>query len=344
MRGSGIKSCQKRSDLIKMDIVYASDERFAQILCTSLISLLESNREEDITVHILDDSITKESKNLLQAVADRYSTHLNFIPLPDLDELAGQKIDSTRWAKTTFGRLFLPIIAPNLERIIYIDCDTLVLENLSYLMQMKLPERSSCAAVVECMGDLHKANVGLRPEDPYFNAGVMLIDLNKWRKENVVKRFSQCIQRRKGCVPYVDQGVINEVLRGEIAVLPPKYNVMTVCYDFDYIEMQRYRRTKYPYERQEYTAAKKNPTIVHFTTSFLSRRPWISAKQTHPFAEKWREYKSMTPWSEASLWKDNRGMLKKGYEMLCNILPRSIAVGMSGFLHSTVKAARERDK
>lgn len=341
MRGGGIKSCQKRRDLIKMDIVYASDERFAQILCTSLISLLESNREEDITVHILDDSITEGSKNLLQAVADRYNTHLNFIPLPNLDELAGQKIDSTRWAKTTFGRLFLPIIAPNLERIIYIDCDTLVLGNLSYLMQMKLPERSSCAAVVECMGDLHKANVGLSLEDPYFNAGVMLIDLNKWRKENVVQRFSQCIQRRKGCVPYVDQGVINEVLRGEIAVLPPKYNVMTVCYDFDYIEMQRYRKTRYPYTKADYMYAKMHPVIVHFTTSFLSRRPWINATQTHPFAEKWSEYKALTPWKDTPLWEDQRTLVKKMYETFFHVIPRLLAVEISGILHSTFKAKKD---
>lgn len=328
-------------NLTPLDIVYASDENYVPILGVSLTSLFENNRETPIAVHILDDRICEKSHEQLARVAERYAQKIEFIPIPDLDKLSGQKIDALRWSKTAFARLYLATLAPQLGKVLYIDCDTMILGDLSPLGKMELPERCSCAAVTECMGDKHKENVGLNSEDPYVNSGVMLIDLDRWREQATEELFSAYIRQCSGRIPYVDQGVINAVLKDQIAELEPKYNVMTVCYDFSYKELQHYRKTFYPYSESSYAQAKKSPIIVHFTTSFLSRRPWINAKQTHPFAEKWREYKNMTPWKDTLLWKDQRTAVKKVYEIFFHAIPRSLAVEISGILHSTFKAKKD---
>ena len=324
-----------------LDVIYASDENYVQILCVSMLSLLKNNQHINIHLHILDDRISAESRKKLMLVAETYGTQLNFISIPDLDLLAGQKIDALRWSKTAFARLYLSTIVPDLHQVLYIDCDTLVLGDLSIFCRMPLPAGCSCAAVVECMGDARKANVGLRPENPYINSGLMFIDLDQWRDSNMEHAFSSYIKRCNGRIPYVDQGVINAVLKGSITCLEPQYNVMTVCYDFDFEEMQKYRKTQYPYTKDAYINAKAHPVIVHFTTSFLSRRPWINAEQTHPFAEKWREYKALTPWADIPLWEDLRSTVKRIYEMFFHIIPRSTAVELSGILHSTLKAKKD---
>lgn len=329
-------------NLTPLDVVYASDENYVSILGVSLTSLFENNRETPIRVHILDDRICEESREQLARVAERYAQKIEFIPIPDLDKLAGQKIDALRWSKASFARLYLATLAPQLRKVLYLDCDTMILGDLRPLGKMELPNGCSCAAVAECMGDKHKENVGLKSGDPYVNSGVMLIDLDRWREQEIEKLFSAYIQKCSGRIPYVDQGVINAVLKGQIATLDPKYNMMTVCYDFNYKELQRYRKTIYSYSESSYERAKKYPVVVHFTTSFLSRRPWINAKQTHPFSKKWREYKAMSPWADVNLWKDNRSLMKKTYERIFHILPRTVAVDLSGFLHSTVKAIKDR--
>lgn len=104
---------------------------------------------------------------------------------------------------------------------------------------------------------------------------VMLIDLDKWRAEDIIPRFASCIQEHSGRVPYVDQGCINEVYRGDIVTLPLRYNVYTLLYDFTYEEAEAFQREPCTYTRKESEDAKRHPTVVHFTSSFHSRRPWI---------------------------------------------------------------------
>ena len=336
--------CGKIGENCKMNIVYASNDRFAQILGISLLSLFENNKDMELTVYILDDKITKENRQKLLSIGNKYNRSLNFVAIPDLNKLAGQKIDVQRWSLAAFSRLYLPSLLPDVKRALYIDCDTLVLGDLSDLERLQLPEKDNCAAVVECIGNKHKKNVGLEAQDNYINSGVMLIDLDRWREQKIEQCFSLYIQEMQGLVPYVDQGVINHVLKDQIYILPPEYNVTTVCYDFKYEELPRYRKTKYLYSKSSFEQAKTHPVVVHFTTSFLSRRPWIRSKQTHPFAQKWRKYKEISPWADMPFWPDNRGKIKKIYEKFFHMLPRLAAVELSGFLHSDAKALIERKK
>ena len=71
-----------------MDIVYASDNRFAQILGVSLLSLFDNNSDADLSVYILDDGITNENKEKLLSIAQKYNRGLKFVSIPDLDQLA----------------------------------------------------------------------------------------------------------------------------------------------------------------------------------------------------------------------------------------------------------------
>ena len=74
--------------------------------------------------------------------------------------------------------------------------------------------------------------VGLKYNDRYINSGVILINLKKWREDNLEKKFIDFINKYNGDVPCADQGTINGVCKNKILIIHPKYNTMTPMFSF----------------------------------------------------------------------------------------------------------------
>ena len=72
-----------------------------------------------------------------------------------------------------------------------------------------------------------KETIGMKPEDAYFNSGVILMDLARWRAEDVLKKLLDFYGAHAGSLFACDQDTINGALRGRICSLPPKYNFFT---------------------------------------------------------------------------------------------------------------------
>lgn len=322
---------------MEMNIVYASDNNYADILGTSMLSLFENNKMcNEINVYILNDGINDDNKKKILQIGNMYKRKVVYIDIPNLHKLAGVKIHTNeRWSLSTFSRLFLERILPdNIEQVLYLDCDTLINDSLEELFMTDLNDKL-CAGVSDCISDGHKNNVGLVSDDYYINAGVMLISLKNWKNAHICDRFIDFINRYNGNTPYVDQGVINGTMRGEIMPLDLKYNVYTALFDFNYSDLMLFRKPLHYYSESEVRQAINKPAIVHFTTSFLSLRPWIKGCE-HPYVSEWLRYKSMTPWSDEPLRADNRSLKKKVTLALYNILPKVLAVRIAGWIHAIV--------
>ena len=320
-----------------MNIVYASDNNYADILGVSIVSLFENNRNsKEINVYILDDRIQEDNHIKLLSIGEKYGRTIIFIPVPDLNKLAGVSIHANdRWSMSAFSRLFLEKIMPiSVEQVIYLDCDILVNDSLEELFYTDLGNYY-CAGVSDCISDQHKANVGLRRGDYYINSGVMLISLKNWRNNQLCERFVAFIDEFGGDIPYVDQGVINGTISEYIMPLELKFNCYTAIYDFNYKDLMRYRKPTGFYSENEVRVAKEKPSIVHFTTSFLSLRPWVEGCQ-HPYISEWLKYKEISPWADNPLRKDNRSFKKKLAVLIYKLIPNCIAVQLSGLLHARI--------
>lgn len=322
---------------IEMNIVYASDDNYADILGTSMLSLLENNKEsESIDVYILDDGIKADNKKKLLSIAEKYNRKLIFVSIPNLHALAGVEIHTNeRWSLSTFSRLFLEGLLPQeVEQVIYLDCDILVNSSLEEMYNTDLGDYY-CGGVADCLSDGHKSNIGLSSDDYYINAGVMLISLKNWRKAKLCEKFISFLNKYGGNTPYVDQGVINGIIGKNIMPLSLKYDVYTAIFDFSYNDLIKYRKPSKYYSEKEVYDAKENPVIIHFTTSFLSLRPWIE-NCNHPYVSEWLRYKAMSPWADAPLRKDKRSKMKKLAIGIYKLLPNSVAVCLAGFLHANI--------
>lgn len=316
-----------------MNIVYASDNNFAEILGTSMISLFENNKEcSEIDVYILDDGINEDNKAKLLSVVEKYKRQICFL---DVHHLLDSDMKQKRGSLSTFSRLYLTKLIPKeVDKILYLDCDMLILQNLEELYNTDI-DTYYCAGVNDCLSDDHLKLIDLNSGSCYFNAGVLLINLRLWNQDNLIDRFEKFSERFHGNVPYADQGIINGVLSEKSKRVALKYNCYTALYDFTYRDLMIFRKPSKYYSEAEVSEARSAPVIVHFTTSFLSLRPWIEGCE-HPFVDEWLKYKAMSPWADIPLRKDNRSGGKKLAVKIYNVLPNGLAVGIAGLLHARI--------
>lgn len=313
-----------------MNIVYASDNNFAEILGISMISLFENNKDcDEITVYILEDEIDESNKVKFLHIAEKFGREVSFIDVSELD--ISKSVQSIRWSKSAFTRLFMRRILPTkIKKVLYLDCDIIVMDSLNDLYNTDISQ-CKAAGVRDCISKHYLKNIELKSDDDYYNSGVLLINLDRWDEEEFMLFF----EKHSCIIKYPDQDVINGVCSKEMLTLDCRYNSYTALFDFAYKDLMVFRKpTKY-YSENEVENAKKSPAIVHFTTSFLSLRPWIEGCK-HPYVGEWLKYKAMSPWADIPLRKDNRSGKKKFAVKIYKALPKVLSVRIAGLLHSKI--------
>ena len=133
-----------------MNVVYASNDGYARHLGTSLYSLLDKNRDfEEIAVYVLTLGLSEENQERLREIAEYFGRSLFFLNLDDLRERIGYEVDTGGFDISIMLRLFMGDMLPEtVERVLYLDCDTVVLQSLKHLWKENL-EGSIVGAVME---------------------------------------------------------------------------------------------------------------------------------------------------------------------------------------------------
>lgn len=324
-------------------IVYASDERFSEILGVSLVSLYENSQDmDDIIVYILDNGICQDNKNRLTDIAKIYGRTLpRFIKSKNITEELQMEVAIDRGSLSQYARLFVSSVLPqNLERILYLDCDIIVMKSIHELWNLNLHGKI-VAALMDAFSRFYRKNIDLEEQDIMFNSGIMLIDLKKWKKEAIEEKLLRFITNKHGKIQQGDQGAFNAVLSKNVYCFEPRFNSVTIFFDFSYKEMIIYRKPPMFYEENLVKEAVENPNIVHFTTSFLSQRPWMTGCK-HKYAEVWMKYKKLSPWRDTELWKNNKPFWKYVGIKIFNLIPRRIAVRIAGIIQAYGRPIKNR--
>lgn len=280
-----------------MNIVYIFDNNYASISGVSIYSLLKHNVEVDnIKVIIIDGGISESNKKNLSEICRIFDRTITFITPKDPEEEFDIRLDISSWSKSNYVRLLLDKVIPNdIDRILYIDSDTLINNNLLELYRTDMGE-SVIGASYDCY-PLPKYQLGLSIHDKYYSDGVLLVNLKKWRELNLFRKFKNYLHNKNGKVPYLEQGAINDVLRDEIYLLDSKYNVMTLTYVYRNNPTCFYEDNEPYYSSMEAKESAKNPYIVHLTGHPLCIRPW-NKSSNHPFRNEWIAYLKNTPWKD----------------------------------------------
>lgn len=287
-----------------MNVMFSSDDNYAQHMGVAIYSLLEHNKDfPHIRIFLIENGIASANREKLEQIVYGFkNTSLHWVSFAEWKNQL--KLDLA-WpiSLSAYARLFVASMVPeDISRILYLDCDMIICDSLQELWNTDLREKT-LGAVQDFINDQTKASVGVLPQGKYFNAGMLLIDLEQWRKQGVEQACLKFIAEHGGNVTHHDQGVLNGVLKNDCAILPIRYNLMTIHYIFDRRRLNKYFQDHAAfYTTEEIAEAKNKPAILHFTPSFTSR-PWVRTCR-HPLKKLYWDTAEKTPWAGARPIKD----------------------------------------
>jgi lipopolysaccharide biosynthesis glycosyltransferase len=266
-------------------IFLSADENYIQHLGVTITSILMNARPDTrLHFHILESFVSRESKTRIDNLAKLRDCNISFISVDTgiFSELPLKRHISA----TTYNRLLIPNLAPDLEKVLYLDCDIIVRTDLSELWEIPLGDKA--AAVIEDAGVSVEvlAPFGINQAGRYFNSGVMLMNLEKMRRMAYSEIMIDFILKNSELMSYLDQDAANATLLEDVIYVHPRWNQQYGMYIY------KLNRTAYPDDW--YEEAIMDPAIVHFTTAL---KPWFY-KSRHKFKHEYWQYLKMTDWKD----------------------------------------------
>lgn len=295
----------KRRGVKVMNVVYTFDNGYSVVTAVSMVSLLENNKNvKNLKIYIVDCGISDINKKRFTVLANKYGRALDFVDGKNFESRIPIKLDLGYWSFVCYVRLFFCELFPELEKVMHVDCDTLILKSLEDAYNLDIGE-NLCAGCYDCV-PTPKYSAVFSEDCAYYSNGFLIFDLDKMRKDNVQEKFVDYIVKRKGELPHLDQDVVNAVLKDKIYTLPPEYNVMTQICLFKEKEVSFFEESEPYYKAYELVEACANPVIIHFVGFRFVSRPW-NQPCYHPYNFAWIEYYKMIN----GLFGDNGKILEK---------------------------------
>jgi lipopolysaccharide biosynthesis glycosyltransferase len=203
---------------------------FPGLYCTVASALSHLDPAREVDVKVLDGGLSSVSKDALSRLIHSVRAHAAFDFVPVDDSLFHDATLGPAESHMTYCRTLLPRML-GVRRLIYLDCDLLVFRDLSELFDNNLPSDKILAAVPDSetltLGDDSRTiadAMNLSPGGRYFNAGVMLLNLDELRRQNFTERSLEFFNNFRGQYRFHDQSALNFLLQGKIEELPEYWN------------------------------------------------------------------------------------------------------------------------
>ena len=244
-----------KNDVNTYHIGCSTDDNYIHHASVMICSLLENNKGNNIIIHLLYDILSDGNKGFLSSLACRYGAQIVFHKV-DVQRLQGVKFRSRRpLSMAAYYRLLLSSVLSEIDKVLYLDVDTVVLGDIKPLFELDMDGYALAAVkdVVPCFDD-HRTSLSIPYDMDYFCSAVMLINLKYWRDNKVETELIEFAKRDR--VVYChDQDALNYVFKHSWYQLPPKWN----RFNMNYIPARGFRDYR---DRFEYW---HRPMIIHFS-------------------------------------------------------------------------------
>lgn len=293
-------------------VLCASDDNYVKPLAVTLHSAASSlKRGNHLNVILMDGGISEANWIGLRETLLGLPITVHVIR-PQRTEVSDLGI-SHHITHTAYFRLLAARLLPDsIDKVIYLDSDVLVMDDLTELWEMEIGNDYCLAAVdIACpFVDAYQA-IGKNDEfkkaipylaaitpipnwkqlkldgaAPYFNSGVMVLNLKRWRRESIDQQLLACLRENTNHVWCWDQYALNVVFAGAWRPLPPRWN--QGAHVFEYPD-----ETFSPISTAEFVSMRDRPALIHYTTEF---KPW-KYHPSHPLRETFFERLDETAWA-----------------------------------------------
>lgn len=319
---------------MNFNVVYASDEGFSKYAAISILSLLKYNPE--VNIYFLDAGISNIFKKELMILVESNSNKavLKFINVKAYLDTLKDTLPSLENSYATYARLYIEKLLPaNVNSCIYLDCDTLINGDLKNIFfYNNLFPVYMCYDIVSRN---HKRQIGFNINEPYYNAGVILINLGLWRKGNYSNQITTLLTQKHN-FRFHDQDILNIIFKDHIGILPFCFNVQT---QFFYFYYQKVVRMAYClprncfYEKKDFSLSDTDIKIYHLTSVPFMIRPWYR-NSNHLCKKLFDTYVQKTPWKNFFYRCElNLSLRQKLIKRLYELLPHRVSSCIIGIMH-----------
>lgn len=252
-----------------MDIILQSSDLYSRYLRITIRSIINNSDSNDtIDFHILSDGIGEQSINLIRNdINDNRRFGVYFYNTDYYKKKIEDMVPAFHGSVSTYLKLFVADILPkSIDRVLYLDVDLVVLGSLKELFELDMGQNY----IMGVRTLLNKSSSG----KVYINGGVQLINLKKYRDNDVSSLFLNEMQTNGKNLIYADQSVVHNTISDYIGELHLKYNLVTPCQIVSHKRLQWLYNTSGYYTDAQYIHAQKNPVICH-CTEWVVGRPWL---------------------------------------------------------------------
>lgn len=292
-------------------VVCASDDNYAMPLAVTAASIIKNlDPQRHLDLYVLDDGISNLNKDkiaksidLNRCTLEWINTKGKFSNAATLGHISG----------TTYHRLLIPNLLPvEISKAIYLDCDIVVLSDIGKLWDIEIGQNSllavqenGCNVVSDELsffkGLSSYKELGIPANWKYFNAGVLVLNLDKWRKDGITEKLIDYINKPRDFVmSLADQEALNAVLWDQWGELDFKWNCMVRATKERNELVVALQKSIGALNEAKYVEDFQNPYIKHFNEE---TKPWRFYR--HIDKKIFYKYLDLTSWAgwRYSAWK-----------------------------------------
>ena len=220
---------------------------------------LFTHRRRDLVFHLFHRPLAPQHHADLEAITAEFGAKVVFYDLDNFAlfaDIAARMPKKKRLPNIVYARLLIDrLLPPDVARVIYLDCDVLVRDGIEALYYIDL-KGFPIAAVRDTQGALIVGGRDLKHNrdlfdiaDPYFNSGMIVIDVALWRAAGIAERLERALTEGTMSRIYFDQDFLNLMFKNNWLALPTRWNTIDA---------------RHAHEGT-------NPAILHYTGNF---KPW----------------------------------------------------------------------
>jgi lipopolysaccharide biosynthesis glycosyltransferase len=258
--------CQKALETIHLAV--AVNDNYAPHLAVMLTSIqMNHASNHSFCFYILDGgNLSSESKHKLLKSLDRFNQTIYFLEMDST--LFSNCVVQSYFSIEAYYRLSIPdLLDESIHKVIYLDSDIILNRDIAYLWETDVSNHC-VGAVYDKFAYYRCKDLSIPPEHGYFNSGVLLINMDKWRENKISKKAFEYLDQQGSDLEYPDQDTLNVLLHDKWLKLSEEWNSMSI---------------------DLYHSAAK-PSLIHFVSD---NKPW---RGNPPRMLEYYKYREFTVW------------------------------------------------
>lgn len=266
-----------------INVVCGIDDKYYQHCAVMLVSLIKSTNRK-FNIYILSLNVNENHKSLLREMIISLGSEVQILDVSSdwVQQFPIRRRDYLSLA--TYLRLFIPqLLPPEIDKVLYVDSDIVFNGDISELYDVDLSNYS--LAGIEDAPNLHPLRLSYNEADSYFNAGLILLNLEYLRGIDFTNLAQKYIRENFAKIRLHDQDVLNALLHGTVLFLDIKWNMLD-CFFFN----PPLIASKY---MEDLAKNRETPIVIHYSGPL---KPWHKGCR-HPMKNIYFHYANMISWS-----------------------------------------------